>query len=328
MRYLFLLIFVVIFFYSQAQIRDSVKIVVDQISSSDYSSSSQFASILNHKFKDKIDKAGAVYYWIATHLELDTKDYFSDKKQYIYNFRYRTTEEKDWKIQKVNMDLAEEAFKTKRANYLGYVMLFKKLCDNVGLECEVVEGSFLNTMENIGKDPVYVNFMWNVFRVKEKWYLVDILSGSGVVNEHTNTFTAKYRELFFMTDPDVFFLSHYPKNKKWLLTDKSAEDFKALPLFYPGYYDKLYVLQKPERGEITDVKNGKIEVCFKCKDELINPVKIRYSLYSEQLPRMPKSIKGLSFEIPVKEVKRDYITVSINDKPVFSCKLNLTDERH
>ncbi len=325
MRHFVILLFVINCFYSQGQIRDSVKIEMDKLPSTDYSSSSQFASILNHKFKDKIDKVGAIYYWISTHLKLDTKDYFSDKKQYVYNFRYRTREEKKSKIQKVNMELAEEAFRTRRANYLGYVMLFKKLCNNVGVECEAIEGSFLNTINNIGRDPIYINYMWNAFCVEGKWYLVDVLSGSGFVNEQTNTFTSQYRELFFMTDPDLFFLSHFPKDNRWLLTDKTIADFKALPLFYPEFYDKSCNLLQPLKGDITQVENGRIDVSFECKEEFKTPLKIRYSFDSEKLPRMPKNIHGLSFEIPVNNIKHDYITILINDKRVFSCKIDLEE---
>ncbi len=321
-RKIFLFVFLVYCFIVKGQIKDSVKIKIDALTEV-FSCSSEFAVYLNNNFKSKEDKVGAIFYWMANHMTLDTKDYFSEKKEYVYNFRYKTQYEKENKINKVNMDLAEEGYKTKKANYLGFVMLFQKLCCNVGVDCEIVEGSFLNSVKNVGRQPVYNNYMWNAFMIEGKWYLVDILSGSGIVNEQTDTFIPHYREMFFMTDPDVFFNNHFPKDEKWLLTDKTAEDFASLPLFYPLYYDSAFSVILPTKGVITQCKDNKLKLELKTPKEFEGIVKLRYSFDSEELPRLPKNIDGFSFEIPLKEIKRDYLTVFLNNKPLVGLKIDL-----
>ena len=59
-----------------------------------------------------------------------------------------------------------------------------------------------------------------------------------------NLFKFYFNDAYFFTNPDRFFLNHYPADEKWLLVAKSKTDFAPLPVFFGGYFQNNYEIQK------------------------------------------------------------------------------------
>ncbi|GAF04126.1 hypothetical protein JCM21142_72821 [Saccharicrinis fermentans DSM 9555 = JCM 21142] len=225
------------------------------------------------------------------------------------------------------MGLAEEAFKRKKALAKGYALLFKKLCNNAGLECEVVEGSSKQTLKYIGRKAGRSNHIWNVVKINKRWHLVDVTWGAGMVSEKSKKFIPHYNEAFFMTSPAYFFLHHYPKNKKWLLCDRSKEEFAILPLFHPIYLNSDIILKSPSVGLLTPSYGDTLQIQFKLQNPM-NSFESSFS-YAYEEDRKPAFLEvhidedQIILQIPTKKKKYDYLTIYRNDSPLVSFKIKL-----
>ncbi|MGQ1785754.1 transglutaminase domain-containing protein [Saccharicrinis sp. GN24d3] len=324
---LLLLIFVLFCRTSLAQIKFDVKQSVDSLPDK-FPSTGNMASIIGLKFQSDEDKAGAIFYWIAKHVEFDSKVYYAKKKKLTYRFRYKTQDEKMRKIQKVNRGIAEEAFRQKRAIAKGFAFLFKKLCNNAGLECETVEGSYKRELKHIGRKAGRANHVWNVVKINKKWYLVDVTLGAGMVDEKQKKFIKYYNETFFMTDPEYFFLNHYPKNRNWLLCDRLKEEFALLPLFYPSYINSDIFLKKPSIGVIAATDGNTVKVVFGQRTKSKNNTSAYSYAFEDDKKAMPIDVSEKSNElilqVPVTGKKYDNLTIYRDKKPLVSFKLKLT----
>jgi len=318
----FFVFYILVSFTSFSQIGQDVRLYVDSLPEK-ISKSSELAADLNLRFKNDTDRVAAVYYWMTRNIKLDEKEYFSDKEKYTYNFKYKTAEEKEEKITKVNMELAEEAFDKRICDNKGYVFLFQKLCYNVGLECEVIEGTLKDDIKMIGRKPYKSDYMWNAVKLGGRYYLVDVMRGAGKINNLKCDYIPGYCDLYFMADPEVMFLTHYPKNKEWLLIEKTEEDFTNLPLFHPYYFESKLRLIGPWTGVITEAENNEFKIGFYDKRTNKGILNIKYSYQSDMLPRRPVFISPNEFGIPVKKKLKDYVTIYYDNKPMVSYKIAL-----
>ena len=317
--------------WSSAQIKPEVKQYMDSLPAK-LPSIGNLAVHIQQRFVDEEDIAAAAYYWIAKNIVFDAKEHFAKKKKFTYNFRYKNQDEKKQKIQKVNIGLAEEAFKRKKAVAKGYALLFKKLCNNAGLECEVVEGSSKQTFKHIGRKPGRSNHNWNVVNIHKEWYLVDVTWGAGILNEKNRSFIPRYNETFFMTKPSSFFLNHYPKNKKWLLCNRDEEEFTFLPLFHPSYLRTGILLESPSLGLITPMEGDTIQISFKRQypTDSHEPA-FSYAYEEDRKPRfldIHTNNDTIKLFIPTKKKRYDYLTIYDDDHPLVSFKVKQTRMIH
>ena len=288
-----------------------------------------FGAKLNHDFFSKDDKLGAIYYWICTNVEIDVKKYFSKNGGYTYNFKYKTREEKVRKIQETDNKMALEAFRSKKATGKEYAHMFKKMCDNAGIECEVISGCLKSKYEDIGRKPGRSDHLWNAVKIDGKWHLIDSFWGAGYLNEQEQTFTKQYSERFYMLSPEEFFLNHFPKRTQWVLVDRSPQEFEALPLFHYQYFFLNMNLLIPAKGIVSVVSKGKISVVFKEKGEGINTQDLFGFSYGfekdETLAKIIPFKKGeyVKFQIPVPDLKHDYFSIYFKGQPVVTYKIKL-----
>lgn len=232
-----------------------------------FSKLDKLADLINKDFKKPEEKARAIYAWIAMNVYYDVKGMNSNKK---VSYSYRTPEEKLQIEKKMEEDLATKTMKQKKAVCQGYSTLYKVLCDKCGIECEIISGTSKTTMQDIGKAPGRMDHAWNAIKLNGKWKLIDATWGAGYIDQGTGKFKKTYSDFYFLTDPDKFFLKHYPEDKKWLLTNKSAKDFASLPLYYRGYFESGMEITDPVEGMIKMPKNKTFTLAIKnCKNQVV-----------------------------------------------------------
>ena len=95
-----------------------------------------------------------------------------------------------------------------------------------------------------------IDHYWNAVKIKDEWKLVDVTWGAGELYEDSELYVKGYNETFFLLEPELFYLNHYPKQTEWLFCERSKEDFGALPLFYKPYVHSGLLLD-PTEGMIT-----------------------------------------------------------------------------
>ena len=130
------------------------------------------------KGKCLADRHWAIFYWIATNIAYDTVSYFS--KNY-------------------DDQSAEGVFRTKMGVCAGYANLYKYLCDQLQIPCEIVGGF----SKGYGFDdregaPPEVDHAWNAVEIDDHWYLMESTWGAGHLNKQ-KVFDRKLNCYYFLS---------------------------------------------------------------------------------------------------------------------------------
>lgn len=261
------LLFVVVFFGSNmVAFSKDYKSVDEKVKEypSNFSKVKKIADLINSDFSSDDDKARAIYAWIAMNIKYDIKQLNRNKKQIKYSFS--SEEERIRKEQEIVMDIATKTLKSKKGVCEGYSSLYKVLCDMTRVECEMIAGSTKSSEMDIGKLPEYSDHKWNAIKINGEWKLIDVTWGSGYGDSQTGKFVANYTDIYFFTNPDDFFLNHFPEEEKWLLTDKTAEDFAKLPYFYDYYLESGIELHEPINGLLNPSHDKYLNVIIDGED--------------------------------------------------------------
>lgn len=283
--------------------------------SKSYTDMDKLAGQINKDFKTEEEKARAIFTWIAHTIKYDNSPAALGRKPIRYS--YKTQEERAAKLAKIENDLAQRTLTTKKGVCHGYAMLYTVLARKVGLESEVVHGNAKSNPDDIGKLPTESNHAWNVVKVNGKWKLIDVTWGAGGIANGSRNFAFKFDDKYFFTDPDQFFLNHFPADKKWLLTNKSESEYAVLPL----YMDLGYELVSPAQGV---VKAGAGTVPFKVKG--IKPTdKVVYQFSSAPFSNkvIPTVKNGIGeFDVTLDKNARGNLILFVNGESVAAYKIN------
>ncbi|CAF3430030.1 unnamed protein product [Rotaria socialis] len=106
------------------------------------------------KGKSLIDRHWIIFYWIACNIDYDTESYFSK------NYKDQT---------------AEGVFRFKKGVCAGYANLYKYLCDQLGVPCEIISGyaKGYGFDDRNGATPMETDHAWNAVEIDDHWYLME-----------------------------------------------------------------------------------------------------------------------------------------------------------
>lgn len=158
------------------------------------------AKYLTKDAKTQKEKVEAIYGWITGNIKYDKKQLESPKLL-------------------KNQD-AIKVLKSKKAVCYGYSVLFKVMCEAVGIPCEIIPGYVLDSDFIEGK-YLHVDYhAWNAFKLDGKWYLCDPTWDSGHFGMDASNFTKWFYRVFRKKKKD-----EYPRNKKVFLQTTSKDHF-------------------------------------------------------------------------------------------------------
>ena len=143
------------------------------------------------------EKARSIFIWISTTIEYDTELRLNQKLQK--------------EIYTSEANVISQALKRKKALCGGYAILFKQLCEDVGIKAEIVHGFTTqgNQVKNTSGAPEHT---WNAVYINNTWQLLDITWAVSHGNPNNP-------QLFWYgTKPSDFIKTHLPQDKKWRLT--------------------------------------------------------------------------------------------------------------
>ncbi|KAH9488185.1 hypothetical protein Btru_064872 [Bulinus truncatus] len=106
-------------------------------------------------------------------------------------------------------------------------VLFHHLCQELSVPCVFIQGVVRSHKDDLHKQPMAVdavNHVWSLVLVKSQWRFVDCTCGGGYLDPE-DVDRGEALETFFLTDPEVFILSHYPvrmPNQKFLKTAEAG----------------------------------------------------------------------------------------------------------
>ncbi len=286
-----------------------------------FSTPEKLAEKINTDFRTEEEKSRAIFTWIASHIKYDLNLLNSIKNNSTVAFSYTSEEEKIIKQQKFHYDLAAKTLKTKKGVCENYAALFQTLCDLTSVKCITIAGTSKTHSSHIGLLPKASDHLWNAVKIGSSWRLIDVTWASGSVNNETGKFVQEFNDAYFFTTPEVFFLNHFPDDKRLSMLPKTEEDFAKLPLYYPGYLKSNYEIVAPEDGIISISKSN--AVSFKIID-LPEKSKVSYAFSSENIGRQVelRRLDNLTeFEIFLNRKSYGYLTIYVNTKSIVTYKI-------
>lgn len=258
---LIILVFVTVNSFSQ----DFTKVDLTVKKYPKISSAEELATKINADFKTDIEKARAVFTWLAENIRYNLQEYYNPQKR-SYSFSYSTELEKQQKLQALKDKLVSDTFKNKTGVCEEYAQSYKKVCDLLNIEAEVIKGYVRNTTSEINKIPKATNHAWNAVKINNKWLILDATWAAGY--KYNNMWLKDFNDYFFNMPPNKMFKTHYPDDSIWVLRfgRMSIEEFFNQPI-YGNYFLSLNAeLVSPKSGVINVEKSKNVEIIFKNLD--------------------------------------------------------------
>jgi hypothetical protein len=202
----------------------------------------------------ELEKFRAIYFWISHNIENDYEYYVQNKKM-----REKLNNDaealQEWN-RKFRIQVFDKLLKEHKTVCTGYAYLMKTLAYHAGLTAVIVDGYGRTAQSNIG-GPGYANHSWNAMKINGQWYLCDATWSSGAIDTREGNFVKKFDDVYFMADPALFVLNHYPMDSSWMLLKEkpSLSQFLNAPLIYSSIHTYDVHPQWPKTFQVSTPKD-------------------------------------------------------------------------
>ena len=175
----------------------------------------QLASYLEDVAETDLEKARALYVWLAENISYDAKSI--NKNKYGDN-------------------TAEGVLKSKKAVCAGYANLFELLGKQMGLDILTLGGYSKNTDDE--QEWYFVDeeadHAWNVIRIDGEWKVFDATWAAGIAYDDKKgrmVFKKQYTDNWFNLSPYEAIFTHYPEDTSLMFTKSkiTLEEYEKFP---------------------------------------------------------------------------------------------------
>ena len=247
----------------------------------------QIADDLTRPFQTETEKARAIFVWIADNIRYDYPKAINPKDIRI---TYRTEEEHARKLAALRKKQLDRTLRLKKGICEDYSMLFKTLCDRVGIESKIIVGYARENPRAIGQPAGRSDHAWNAVNLEGGWYLLDPTWGAGTVDGN-GKFFKEVRTEYFKVQPSDFIKSHFPEEEEMQLLPQplDAREFGNQPLAGFGYLKYGVYENFPTKGVIDGRQES---IRFKLK--MTEKIKGRFLLFENNKGKQihPKTENG------------------------------------
>lgn len=153
------------------------------------------AVYLTDSLNTDVEKARALYVWIAHNIEYDLSR-MNSSKRYL-----------------ADQDIIDEVLKNRRGVCEHYSQLFLAMSKSVGLKSYLIRGY---TRDVFGRIADY-SHAWNGIKIDSKYYLIDVTWASGYLLE--GRYVNEFRDKYFLSLPQSFIKDHMPFDPIWQFID-------------------------------------------------------------------------------------------------------------
>jgi len=206
-----------------------------------------------------VERFRAIYMWVCHNISNDYTLYSKNKRKKS-KYKNDSVKLKAWN-DRFKKEVFHKLLKQERTICTGYAYIIKELSKLANLNCEIVHGYGRTSMTNIDEfDPP--NHSWNAIKLNGKWYLCDPTWASGIPNPETNIFQFEYNNGYFLSNPKLFVINHFPEDQKWTLLKNevhSFEEFLDAPILYSQAYAALREHNTPKQMHHLLHKNEKVK---------------------------------------------------------------------
>lgn len=293
-------IFLLINFSILAQNFDEVDALVTKYPR--FSKAEDLAAQINQDFKSDLHKARATFFWLTKNIRYNIKEYNNPVRR-RYRIEYASEEEKNYKLQAVKDKLVAAMFLNKTGVCEEYAQSFKKICDLLGIEAEVIKGYTRNSANEIGTTASTTNHAWNAVKINGDWLLLDATWAAGYNNG--DKWIREFNDYFFDIPKHKILKTHYADNSLWVLRfgRMSLDEFYQQPIYSPVFLNSKTELISPKTGSIRINSTKDIELKFKNFD---TSKLVSYNFEGEKYSYKPiiKTVDGVT-TFSIKNPKRN-----------------------
>lgn len=194
--------------------------------------------------RNEMEKARAVFCWIAHNIDYDTDSYFGGSDA--------VTTSGDLLIHRKSV-------------CQGYANLFASLAQAAGLEAHVISGYAKGYGYSVRRtlDFSRTDHAWNAVKIGGKYYLLDCTWGAGYVDDNRQ-FIRRYEDFYFLTPPDQFIYQHLPEDPKWQLLRPlvTKQEYEKMANLRPTFFKHNIGLESHHEGSI--VADEKVTIELNC----------------------------------------------------------------
>jgi hypothetical protein len=225
----------------------------------------------------------------------------------------------------------EHVLDKRKAVCNGYGKLFKKMCDLVSIQNEMVDGYVKKTPFQIGL-VLNVSHSWNVVKLGGVNYYFDVTWAAGGCRQDEETgklldYKKQYQDFYWQTPKQKFMRNHFPRDEKWIAeTGLTKQQFFNAPYFYPNEITKNIEDNAPDSGIIKAHVGDTIHFSFKLKNPIKN-IQVNTNNYKNvEILLTNKSAwerNIYQFDYVVKESSLYYIEILFDSKEGIRYKVKI-----
>ncbi|MFB9864215.1 transglutaminase domain-containing protein [Rufibacter immobilis] len=172
----------------------------------------QLVAYLVKPTKSDKEKVEIFFYWISQNIK--------------YDLELESNGQRTWP------DVAvEKTLREKKTICSGYSLLLAAMCEEVGIECQVVNGYVQYYLE-AKPSKIYSNHAWNAVKIGREWKLVDATWGSGGFDYGSVEYSPNMDLRYLFADPKFLLIDHFPLEEKWQLQKQ--------PITFQTFLGKAY----------------------------------------------------------------------------------------
>ncbi len=286
-----------------------------------FSKVEDLADRISNDFTSDENKTRAAFFWLTKNIRYNLKEYYNPNQR-SYRFSYSSEEDKINKLQAIKDKLIADTFKNKTGVCEEYAQSFKKICDLLHIESEVIKGYVRNNAREIGKISKSTNHAWNAVKVNGKWIILDATWAAG--SEYNGKWIRNFNNYFFDIPKDKILKTHYPEDQLWVLRfgRMTIDQFYNQPIYTNNLLALNTELISPKSGIIKLKPSEDIKLKFKNLD---SKLLIFYNFKDMKLTQKPKittenNISTLTIKHPKKNTD---LVLFINKKDALHFKLEM-----
>jgi len=281
----------------------------------EFDSIEELSNRISLDFHSEKERVRAAYTWIANSIRYD--EYIIQSPKFLL---YTSQKDLEEQVKKRIEDSATRTFNSQKGICYDYAALFYKICTNLDIKTEIIHGfaktKVTATVSN--KHPLLINnHAWNKVVIDNKPYLIDT-TWSLTIIPNMNGYIKDINYDYFLTNPNLFILDHYPENFEDSLIsyDISALSFINYPKIYLKEYKDIRLI-RPLKSKINRHKKTNTKFIFKT----IKPInKVSFYFGTQFYNDVSYSYKNniLTFDLDLDNINNNNLTLYINDKAICS----------
>lgn len=182
---------------------------------------------LTKNLNSPTDKVRAIYYWMAHAIRYDISKMNS-------NLTYTDPQQ-----------LVDEVLRTRKGVCANYSALFNACCQSAEIQSYIIEG-YTRQYDKISM----LAHSWNAVNINGRFYCIDVTWAAGFVSG--NIYTHRFRDNFFMIEPDEFIKTHMPFDPIWQFSNNPITHRE----FESGDFSKLTSTSTFHFYDSITVQNG------------------------------------------------------------------------